>query len=98
MIEEAWVWTEALRLAKNAVKLHIRDRGLRLNNFAAKDITKLDELWFDRHKAELIGQATITLMLRRSKLESDAQKSKAPESRAWAVRISRELLIVQSPR
>jgi hypothetical protein len=48
MIEEAWVWTEALRLAKNAVKLHIRDRGLRLNNFAAKDITELAEQWFDR--------------------------------------------------
>jgi hypothetical protein len=67
IIDQVWIKIEALRLAKNAVKIDIRDRGLKLKDFEAKEITKLGELWFDRHKAELIGQAAITLVLRHRK-------------------------------
>ena len=50
-----------------------RDRGERLKDYALKDINRLGELWFARHP-ELIEEATIGLLFRRSKLASDAQK------------------------
>jgi hypothetical protein len=62
IIPRAWIRVEGLRLAKNAVKLDIRDRGLKLKDYEAKQITKLAECWFERHKAELVGQATIGLL------------------------------------
>jgi hypothetical protein len=49
-----------MRLAKNAVKLDIRDRGLKLHNYSAKEISIAAEEWLERHP-ELINQATTTL-------------------------------------
>jgi hypothetical protein len=65
LVDRGWVRVEALRLAKNAVKTDIRDKGLRLKDYEAKEITILAERWFSDHKASLIGQATITLLLAR---------------------------------
>lgn len=38
---------EALRLARIAVKEDIRDKGLRLKDYEAKEITVLAELWLN---------------------------------------------------
>jgi hypothetical protein len=85
MSEEGWlIRVEALRLARVAVKLNIRDRGDRLKNYAAKDITRLAELWRDCHP-ELMEQATVTFLRYRAKLESDAQKRKDEKSKGSAV-------------
>jgi hypothetical protein len=84
IIDQAWIKVEALRLARNAVKQDIRDRGDRLKNYAAKDITRLAELWRDCHP-ELIEQATATFLHYRAKLESDAQKRKGMKSVASLV-------------
>jgi hypothetical protein len=65
LVDKAWVRVEARRLAKNAVKTDIRDKGLRLKDYEAKEITILAERWFSDHKASLIGQATIGLLFRR---------------------------------
>ena len=66
IIPHAWIKVEALRLARNAVKLDIRDRGERLKDYEMKEITRLAERWFCEHRAELIGQATIGLLFARS--------------------------------
>jgi hypothetical protein len=64
LVDKAWVRVETLRLAKNAVKTDIRDKGLRLKDYEAKEITILAERWFSDHRAELIGHATVALVLR----------------------------------
>ena len=52
MSEEGWIIrVEALRLARNAVKLNIRDRGERLKDYSMCEITKLAELWRDCHRS-----------------------------------------------
>ena len=43
IIPGAWIKFEALRLAKIAVRADIRDQGLKLKDYAAKDITALAE-------------------------------------------------------
>ena len=89
MTEQAWIIRlEALRLARNQVKQDIRDRGERLKDYALKDINRLGELWFARHP-ELIEEATIGLLFRRSKLASDAQKKQDEKSMASPVQKSR---------
>src|SRR6516165_9393339 len=70
MSEEGWIIrVEALRLARNAVKLNIRDRGERLKDYSMCEITKLAESWRDCHP-ELFEQATATLLHYRAKLEN----------------------------
>jgi hypothetical protein len=87
IIPHAWIKVEGLRIAKNAVKLAIRDRGLKLTEYAAKDITRMaEEYWFE-HRAELIGQATIGLLFARGSVRippkfrtlRNSQASKAKE-------------------
>jgi hypothetical protein len=52
MSEQGWIIKcEALRLARNAVKLDIRDRGERLKDYSMCEITKLAELWRDCHRS-----------------------------------------------
>jgi len=57
------IMVEAMRLAKLAVKDHIRAEGLRLKDYEAAEITKLAEIWLGEHRTELIGYATLTLLL-----------------------------------
>jgi hypothetical protein len=47
-----------MRLSRNAVKLDIRDRGLKLTEFEAKEITRLAE----QRWQEFVGQATTNLL------------------------------------
>jgi hypothetical protein len=49
---------EALRLARNAVKLDIRDRGDKLSNWAMKDINALAE----QRWQEFLSEATRTML------------------------------------
>jgi hypothetical protein len=72
------VVTKALRLASLEVGTRLRDEGKRIKDYEARDLTKLAEVWFKFHRAELIGQATIGLL-----------REKARKSRASVVQISR---------
>ena len=65
IIDQAWINREALRLSKLAVRRSIRDRGGRgLKDFAAYEIKAMSEEWFDRHKASVVGHATVALVFR----------------------------------
>jgi hypothetical protein len=64
MTNAAWfVRIEGRRLARNAAKLAIRDCGMKLSDFSAKEITMLGEEWFQGHRDELLNQAWRTLVL-----------------------------------
>jgi hypothetical protein len=80
IIAQARIRVEGLRLAKNAVKDDIRAKGHRLKDYEAKDITKLAELLFSEHRAELIGQATIGLLFARGSVRTAATKLTNPRS------------------
>jgi hypothetical protein len=89
MINRGWLKIEALRLAKIAVKEDIRAKGLRLKDYEAKHITRLAELWFSEHRAELIGQATIGLFFSTERNAKHMHKRRGPQkSMASAVHIS----------
>jgi hypothetical protein len=56
LIDQAWVQVEALRLARNAVKLNIRDRGLKLKDFEAKEITNSESCGSKGTKQSWLGR------------------------------------------
>jgi hypothetical protein len=86
MSEEGWIIrVEALRLARNAVKLNIRDRGERLKDYSMCEITKLAELWRDR----FLDQATVNLAKWAEEKSKHMHRNRAPEkSKGSAVQIS----------
>jgi hypothetical protein len=88
-INAAWfVRIEARRLARNAAKLEIRDRGWKVSAFTMKEISLAGEEWFASHRAELIDQAFQTLVwsrFLRAQVTSDAQQTKARKSRLSVV-------------
>jgi hypothetical protein len=71
---------EALRLARVAVKLHIRHRGLRLKDYALKDINRLGEEWFAHHP-ELMEEAT-GLLFRRGSVRNPPKFRTLPNPQA----------------
>jgi len=77
MIGDQWVRLEAMRLSKLAAKQEIRDLGLKVKDDSAKEITLWAEEWFDRHKASVVGQATVALVLR-----DCLKNARKPNSRA----------------
>ena len=55
------VVTIARLRARNAVKRQLRDRGLRVSHFSAKEISVLAEEYFVQHGAELLNEAATTV-------------------------------------
>jgi hypothetical protein len=82
IIRRGWIKVEALRLSKLAVKQEIRDLGLKLSEFSAKEITLRAEKWFGEHRAELIGQATIGLLFARMSVRNHPKLRTLPAPQA----------------
>ena len=55
------VFTIARLRARNAVKRQLRDRGLKVSHFSAKEISVLAEEYFTQHGAELLNEAATTV-------------------------------------
>jgi hypothetical protein len=53
----AMIYTLALYRAKQVVKQQIRKEGKKLQEFKARDITILAQLWLDVHREEAIADA-----------------------------------------
>jgi hypothetical protein len=70
---------EAMRLARLEVKHRLRDQGLRMKDYEARELTQLAECWLKFHKAELLGLATIGLLLCSNNSSTTNSRRKAKE-------------------
>jgi hypothetical protein len=88
MIERE-IKTEALRLARNAVRAQIKARGERLKDYEHSQVEQWALAWFKSHRAELIGLATLNLLLSDVRNSKHLHKrSRSEKSTASAVQIS----------
>ncbi len=55
------VVTIARLRARDAVKKQLRDKGLRVSHFSAKEISILADEYFTQHEAELLNDAATTV-------------------------------------
>lgn len=62
MTDQFRLRVEAMRLARIAVREEIRDQGLRYKDYSARELRDFAECLFLQHRAELIGEATISLL------------------------------------
>jgi hypothetical protein len=89
-IHQAQAKTEALRLARNAVRADIKARGERIKDYEHSEITRLAVAWFSSHRAEVLGQAVVALWFAAERKSKYLQRRSSPEkSTASAVQISR---------
>jgi DNA invertase Pin-like site-specific DNA recombinase len=80
MTGSGMIRVEAMRLARNAVKLSIRDSGDKLSNWAMKDINSLAERrWF-----EFLDQATANMARWSSHKSQVPHKNEGPEISGFA--------------
>src|SRR5262249_28888926 len=76
LVDRAWVRVEALRLARNAVKLRISDSGDKLSHWAMKDINALAEARW----REFLGEATLNLVRWSERKSKVVHNERRPEN------------------
>ena len=77
--------------AREAVKYNIRAEGLKVRDFAAKDITRMAEAFVGNNRDKLLAGA-----LRTIERSPESQRLLEKEQREWAKRIAKQVVTFQS--